>query len=163
MYHQKNHKPICIDLLRQTNTIISWQVNFIRRLGEDNGVTIFFIAEKQQATILNFSLDLLKVTKWYTQWRFKKYWICWMKQAILKFRPENETLFIINQTQIIIYKIEVLKSNLCSYHVGYILVGHNNTNPEAFKNYSPLIKYIKKINGTTKDDTETAGSLWIYS
>ena len=45
-----------MDLSRQTNLSITQQSNFVR-LGEDNGATMFFIAEKQQKTILNFSLD----------------------------------------------------------------------------------------------------------
>ena len=38
------------------------QNHFIGKLQEDNGVTRFFIAEKQQKAILNFSLDSLIVT-----------------------------------------------------------------------------------------------------
>ena len=62
---QETHKIICtiriykyvdIDLSRQTNLSITQQSNFVR-LGEDNDATMFFIAEKQQETILNFSLD----------------------------------------------------------------------------------------------------------
>ena len=41
----------------------SQQINFIRKLGEDDGATMFFIDEKQQKTILNFSLDSLIVTE----------------------------------------------------------------------------------------------------
>ena len=33
------------------------QINFIGKLKEDDGAIVFFIAEKQQKTILNFSLD----------------------------------------------------------------------------------------------------------
>ena len=32
-------------------------MDFIEKLEEDNGATIFFIAEKQHKTILKFSLD----------------------------------------------------------------------------------------------------------
>ena len=39
------------------------QINFTRKLEENDGATMFFIAEKQQKTILNFSLDSLIVTK----------------------------------------------------------------------------------------------------
>ena len=51
-----------MDLSRQTNLSITQQSNFVR-LGEDNGAAMFFIAEKQQKTILNFSLDSLIVTE----------------------------------------------------------------------------------------------------
>ena len=43
---------------------------FQENLDEDDGKTMFFIAEKQQKTILNFSLDSLIV---YKQWNIKKY------------------------------------------------------------------------------------------
>ena len=52
-----------INVLRQTNTSIPQQINFTGKLEEDNCVTMFFITEKHQQTILNFSLDSLVVTK----------------------------------------------------------------------------------------------------
>ena len=42
---------------------IPQQINFAGQLEEDDGMTIFFIAEKQHKTILNFSLDSLYVTE----------------------------------------------------------------------------------------------------
>ena len=63
-YHQNYYNLICIDWLRQTNTTNSQQINFTEKLEEDGVVRMFvFIAEKQQKFILNFSLDLLSVTK----------------------------------------------------------------------------------------------------
>ena len=55
--HQKYYKLIGIDLSRQTNTSIL----FVRKLEEDDGATIFCMAEKQQKAILNYSLDSLNV------------------------------------------------------------------------------------------------------
>ena len=52
-YHQNYYKLIGIDLSRQTN------ISIPRKLEEDDGALMFFIAEKQQKTILNFSLDSL--------------------------------------------------------------------------------------------------------
>ena len=52
-----------IDLSRQTNRNIPQQINFVGKLEKDGGVAVFFIAEKQQKTILNFSLDSLIVTE----------------------------------------------------------------------------------------------------
>ena len=60
-YHQNYYKLIGIDLSRQTNTSISQQINFIGKLEENNGATMFFIALKEQKTILNFSLGSLIV------------------------------------------------------------------------------------------------------
>ena len=56
---------IGIDLSRQANTRILQQIDFVRKLEEDDGATMFFIAEKQQKTILNFSVDSLIVTEYY--------------------------------------------------------------------------------------------------
>ena len=49
MYHQSFYKLIGIDLLRQTNTSIPQQINFVRKLEEEeDGMTMLFIAEKHQ-------------------------------------------------------------------------------------------------------------------
>ena len=50
---------IGIDLSNQTNTSIPQQINFVGKSEKDDGVTMFFIAEKQQRTILNFSSNSL--------------------------------------------------------------------------------------------------------
>ena len=63
LYHQNYNKLISIDLLKQTNTSIYQQTNFVEKIVEDDDTTMFFIAEKQQKTILNFSLGLLNVTE----------------------------------------------------------------------------------------------------
>ena len=62
LYHQKYYKLIGIDLSRQTNTNIPQQINFVGKL-EDDDAKVFFITEKQQKTVLNFSLDPLIVTE----------------------------------------------------------------------------------------------------
>ena len=61
--HLKYYKLIGIDLSRQTNTSIPQQINFTRKLEEDDGSTMFFITEKQQKTILLFCLDSLIATE----------------------------------------------------------------------------------------------------
>ena len=53
--HQKYYELIGIDLSRQINTSIPHQINFTEKLEEDDGTTMFYIPEKQQKTILNFS------------------------------------------------------------------------------------------------------------
>ena len=63
MYHQNYCKLIGIDLSRQTNTSILQKINFTGKLEEDNGATMIFIAEKQQKTILDSTLDSLIVTE----------------------------------------------------------------------------------------------------
>ena len=66
--NQSYYKIISIGLSRQTNKIIPGQINFTWNLDADNGATIFFMAGKQQKTILNFSLNLLNVIEQYKQW-----------------------------------------------------------------------------------------------
>ena len=56
-YYQNYYKLIGIDLSRKTNTSIPQQINFEGKLEEDDGATMFFIAEKQHKTIPIFSLD----------------------------------------------------------------------------------------------------------
>ena len=56
---------IIINLLAQIYgyTQIPQQINFVGKLEEDDGATMFFTAEKQNKTILNFLLDSLFVTE----------------------------------------------------------------------------------------------------
>ena len=61
LYHQKYYK--LIDSSRQTNTNTPQHIDFIGRLKENNRVTMVSVAEKQQKTNLNFSLDWLSTTK----------------------------------------------------------------------------------------------------
>ena len=57
LYHQKYYKLIGTNLSRQTNTRIPQQINFTGKLEEHDDATMFCIAEKQQKSILDFSLD----------------------------------------------------------------------------------------------------------
>ena len=63
LYHQNHYELIAIDLWRQTDTSIPQQIKFTKKLEEDDVATMFFVSEKQQKTILNFSLDLLILTE----------------------------------------------------------------------------------------------------
>ena len=63
LYHQNHYKLIGIDLSRQSNANIAQQINFTERFEEDHGAVMFFTAEKQQNTILIFSLDSLIATE----------------------------------------------------------------------------------------------------
>ena len=63
LYHQNYHRLINMDLPRQANTSIPQKNNSLGKLEEDDGAPMFFIAEKQQKIILNFSLDSLIVTE----------------------------------------------------------------------------------------------------
>ena len=56
-------KTIGIDLWRQTNTSIPQQIDFIGKLEEYDGATMFFSAEEQQRNVLNLSVVSLIITK----------------------------------------------------------------------------------------------------
>ena len=60
-YYQNYSELIDIDLSRQTNKIISRQINFKGKLEENDGATMFCTAEKQPKTIVNIPLDSLVV------------------------------------------------------------------------------------------------------
>ena len=62
-FHQNYYKLIGTDLSTQRNKNIPQQIDFTRKLEKDDGATLFFIAEKQQKEILNFSLNSLIVTE----------------------------------------------------------------------------------------------------
>ena len=63
LYDQNCYKLIGIDLSRQTSTSIPQQITFIGEIEDDGVATIFFIAEKLQKKIINFSLDSLIFTE----------------------------------------------------------------------------------------------------
>ena len=57
-YFSKHYKLIAIDFSKQIeieNPDLKQQINFIGKLGEDNGATRFFIIEKLEETTFNFS------------------------------------------------------------------------------------------------------------
>ena len=57
------YKLIGIDLSRQTNTSILQEIKFTGKSEEGDNATMFFIAEKQQKTVIKFSLYSLIVTE----------------------------------------------------------------------------------------------------
>ena len=63
LFHQNYHKPIGISLSRQTNKLILQQINFAETFEKNDGAIMFFTAENQQKTILNFFLDSLIATQ----------------------------------------------------------------------------------------------------
>ena len=73
---------------------------------------MFFITEKQQKTILNFSLDSLIIAEQYKQQNTKN----------IKFVTKNRAMSKINQDveNEIIYNIEVSKSDLYDFNDAHI-------------------------------------------
>ena len=137
-YHQNYYKLIGIDLPRQANTSIPQQINFVGKLEEDDGAKIYFIAEKQQKTILNFSKFVTR------KWNIVN-------------DNSNANYSVGNEVN---YNTKVLKSNLCDYNDAYILLRGDITvtaAPEtqvAFKHCASFTKCITTVDGTTIDDAE---------
>ena len=57
LYHQNIINSLVSIHQEKQNTSIPQQINFVGKLEENGGVTMFFIAEKQPKAILNFYLD----------------------------------------------------------------------------------------------------------
>ena len=53
-YFKENYKLIAIDLSKQTKLKDPQQINFIGKLEEDHGATMFFVIEKSEETTFNF-------------------------------------------------------------------------------------------------------------
>ena len=63
-YFPKHYKLIAIDLSKEIeleNADLKQQINFIGRLGRDEGATMFFIIEKSEETTLEFSQNAATV------------------------------------------------------------------------------------------------------
>ena len=63
-YFPKHYKLIAIDLSKEIeleNADLKQHINFIRRLGRDEGATMFFIIEKSEETTLEFSQNAATV------------------------------------------------------------------------------------------------------
>ena len=60
-YFKKHYKLIAIDLSKQTKLKDPQQINFIGRLLDLFGVTIFFIIEKWEETTFNFSQNSVTI------------------------------------------------------------------------------------------------------
>ena len=54
-YFKKYYTLIVIDLSKQTKLKDPQQINFIGKLEEDHGATMFFVTEKSEKTTFNFS------------------------------------------------------------------------------------------------------------
>ena len=54
-YFKENYRLIAIDLSKQTKLKDSQQINFIGKLDEANGATMFFIIEKWEETTFKFT------------------------------------------------------------------------------------------------------------
>ena len=60
-YFKENYKLIAIDLSKQTKLKDPQQIDFIGKLDEANGATMFFINEKSEETTFNFSQNSTKI------------------------------------------------------------------------------------------------------
>ena len=63
-YFKKHYKMIAIDLSKQIaleNKDTRQQINFIGSLDRDGGATMLFIIEKQEETVIEFSLNYASI------------------------------------------------------------------------------------------------------
>ena len=63
-YFSKHYKLIAIDLSKQIeleNPDLKQQINFIGKLEENHGATMFVITEKSEETTLNFSQNSMSI------------------------------------------------------------------------------------------------------
>ena len=61
LYFWKNYKLIAVDLSKQTKLKDPQQISFIGKLLATGGATMFFIIEKWEETILNFSQNSVTI------------------------------------------------------------------------------------------------------
>ena len=61
IYFKENYKLIAIDLSKQTKLKDPQQINFIGRLLNTHGATMFFIIEKSEETTFNFSQNFVTI------------------------------------------------------------------------------------------------------
>ena len=70
VYYKENHKLIAIDISKPTKMKDPQQINFIGKIeGQNNGVTTFFIIEKSEETIFEFSQHSVNI---FCKWRPKR-------------------------------------------------------------------------------------------
>ena len=60
LYHQKCYKLIVIDLSRKMKTNIPQQINFIEKLEENDGVTMFFSCQKRAKNYFKLFFRFMK-------------------------------------------------------------------------------------------------------
>ena len=60
-YLKENYRLIAIDLSKQTKLKDLQQINFIGKLDEANGATMFFITEKSEETTFNFLRNFVTI------------------------------------------------------------------------------------------------------
>ena len=160
-YLKENYR--LIDLSKQTKLKDPQQINFIGKLSRRNGATIFFIIEKSEETILNFSQNsvtiiyimetqkIINLLNGFHNENSKfatKKWYVIDSESKGNYSDENKNKFLTNS----------LESNLCNYSDAYILVtghinitGGDNNTKVAFKNCAPFKDCRTEINDTFVD------------
>ena len=123
-YHQNYYKLVGIDLSRQANTSIPQQINFVGKLEEDDGETMFLLLK------CNIKME-------HCQWQFK-FKLCCSKEITYNTKLIfKSNLCGYNDTYILVR--------------GDITVVAAPTTQVAFKNCAPFTNCITKIDGTIVD------------
>ena len=181
-YFSKHYKLIAIDLIKQIeleNPDLKQQINFIGKLYENNGATMFSITEKSEETTFNFSQNSARSYKMEThkiinllndssnepsKFATKKWYVIDSQTAKDKYNQNNSIKF----------ETESIKSSLCDYSGAFILVTGNitvtagNDTDVAFKNCAPFclctILPMPMYNLIEYSDnySDTSGRLWQF-
>ena len=145
-YFKENYKLFAIDLSKQTKLKDPQQINFIGKLSNTFGATMFFIIKKAEETTFNFFPKFChnyinKSTKNVSDNENSKF--ATKKWCII----DNESKGNYSHHNPIKFLTSSLESSFCDYSDAYILVtgnitvasGNNNTKV-AFKNCAPFNK-----------------------
>ena len=164
VYYKKHYKLIAINLSKQTKLKDPRQINFIGKLLRNIGATMFFIIEKSEETIFNYSqnsvtiVQIMKTQKIVnllngsendnSEFATKKWYII-----------DSESNGNYSQNDEIKFLTSSIESSLCDYSDAYILVtGNISATPNnaatqvVFKNCASFEKCITEINETFIDE-----------
>ena len=145
-----------------TNANIPQQIIFSGKLEEDDGPTMFYIAEKQQKAILNFFFKFINCNRIIQIMEHQK--ILNLLNEASDSKSVTRKCNIVNHQwnanydigNKVVYNTEVLKTYLCNYNVvkDDITIKRHQVTRVTFKNCAPLAKCITKIDRTAIDDAK---------
>ena len=177
-YFSKHYKLVAVEFSNQIELEkldLKQHINFIGRLGRDEGTAMLFIIEKSEETTFEFPQNAAAVVWFWLRIKMET-----QKIANLLHDANNESSKIAtrkwyvtndqNKTDygegnkdctIVKFETKVIKSNLCDYSDAHILVTGNITatggdanTRVAFKNCAPFTKCITHINDEHVDNAD---------
>ena len=177
-YYSKHYKSIAIDLSKQTeleDSDLKQQINFIQRLGRNEGATMIFIIEKSEESTFEFSQNVATVVWFWLHLKMETQKIVNLLGVASNKSSKYPTRkwYVINDqnntdygegnedSTTIKFEIKVIKPNLCDYADTYILATGNITTTGgdantrvAFTNCAPFTKCLTHINDEPVDNAD---------